>query len=347
LLKYLTETSYLNSQGDVVMDIDEESVLNSIRDLIAWSSKLNTLLYLELVFKPFNDYTYLHISGEKDSMYIPVYRVRGEPYIPISSIYGALRHIAEAVARSSLNSVSNDIEKMFIDMHCKQKDGGLRHICSNNFDYLKTIHELIRTLFEKGRDIERYFVTQDTKAEIFVVIDKALQIKNIEAIPSSVEPLLSFLCPICRLFGGLGMKSMITLLDVKIVPEAATTQTQTSINRSLGIAHTGYLYSTEYIALNELKLKIIVRNIKINSIESKILKALLTYLKDIGISIGGRKTLGLGRLKVDPDKSTGIYINLNTINNREELIKTIIAPETLTKQHLTSIINMLDTSDHQ
>lgn len=327
------------------ISIDEKTIVDMIKHLIHWNTKLNTLLYLELVLKPLNGYSYIHIGGERETAYIPVYKVGGEPYIPISSVYGALRRIVEAIVKSSIGSVSSDVERMFIASHCELEDKAIRHICSNDPQYLVNIEKLINIVFDK--DIERYFVTQEMKTEIQVAVNRAVESMKVEAIPSSIETLLSFLCPICRLVGGPGVKSRISILNIKPHVETLAIETKTSVNRALGTVHPGHLYSIESLALHGIEIAMVVRNVKPGSTEAKILKALITYMRDIGIFIGGRKTVGLGIFKVDVNESRGIYIDLESIdprapNSAEKFIRAIIAPETLSKQPLENIIDDLD-----
>lgn len=342
------------------LDIAEKHIYDVVKELIEWNSKLNNIIYLELVFKPFNDYSYVHISnGEKDSTYVPVYKVKGEPYISITSVYGALRRIVEGIAKSSINAMQNSIEKILAASHCELKDKALRHICAGDTQYLEIVNKIVYAIFDKDENIERHFVSEDVKTDIKIALSRALAeakkeiFVSLDVIPGSLEPLLSFLCPICRLVGGPSIKSKIGILSVKPYISAIVTHTKTSVDRVSNTVHPGYLYSIELLALDKLEIVMVVKNVKPNSIEMKLLKASLDYLMNIGITIGGRKTIGLGKFKLDPEESKGIYIDLKSIdiestksseNAIRTLIKVLVAPETLAKKPLKDIIKILDST---
>lgn len=327
--------------------MNSHNFVEKIRDLIAKEIKLNTILYLSLVFKPVEKNSYIHIgSGEKDLNYIPVYKVENKPYIPLTSVYGVLRDIGEKIVKQSLNNFVNRVEKEIVEAHCELEEDTIRHICSNNQDYLRDLIEITKNIFE-NKLLSIHFVSEESKQEILNQLDKALKTKNFKLIPRALEPFLSFLCPICRMFGGTSVKSKIDIINIKPSFETMLIRTRTSIDRPTSTVYIGSLFSEENLSIHVLEMNLIVRNIVEKSFEAKILKTLLKYLIEIGISVGGHKSIGVGKLVLDSKESRGIYIELSKITSKEEILKSIIIPEQLNLKPIEELINNLDPDKQQ
>jgi len=117
--------------------------------------------------------------------------------------------------------------------------------------------------------------------------------------------------------------------------------TRASISKQSLVALPGHLFTHEHAVIKKLSVDLIIKNIRRGSIEQKLLKALLSYLATIGISVGGLKSVGIGRYVLDSDESKGGYIDLNGINEKKELLDALINIETKIQKSLKNLINEL------
>ncbi|MEL9941049.1 MAG: RAMP superfamily CRISPR-associated protein [Ignisphaera sp.] len=315
--------------------MDANIVGNRLREFIEREKKLNTVLYLKLVFKPLNSLGLVHIASERGAAYTPVFRVGDEIYIPASSFIGALRSAAESIAKASLNAFGDTADRIFAEAHCEPEEDIIRHICSPRGDeYLSLVKNLVKVL-TSNRDLYRHFLTDDAATEISNIMGG---VDSLDKIPRELEPVLSALCPICRLFGGPGLGSKISVLRVE--PHIVSTHmvTHVSISRQSSTAMPQRLYTREYAALDSLSIDITIKNVVRGGPELRMLRAVLEYLNKVGISIGGAKSIGVGKLFLDLENSRGIYIDLNTINDKTKLLDALINIENLAQKPLGELL---------
>lgn len=115
-------------------------------------------------------------------------------------------------------------------------------------------------------------------------------------------------CTICGIFGSTQLASHIKIFDAKpLNPEGVKTFTRTgvAINREFGGAWGGLLYTEEFVTPGtEWSLRMEVINIKIfpevdqSDKRAVLLRTLLNILMNPGISIGARKSIGCGLIRL-------------------------------------------------
>ncbi len=315
-----------------------ESAVEKLRRFVELESKLSTLIYLKLVFKPYSEVGLMHIAMERETAYISVFKVGDRIYIPLSSVLGALRAVGESIAKGLTNSFADPVEKMFAEAHCELEEDTIRHICSPlGGGYIDFVKDLLNKL--KGdRSLYKHFLTDEALREVETIVENAKQLMDV---PRALEVVFSPLCPICNLFGGPGVESKISILRIEPEIMGIHNITRASISKQSLVALPGHLFTHEHAVIKKLSVDLIIKNIRRGSIEQKLLKALLSYLATIGISVGGLKSVGIGRYVLDSDESKGGYIDLNGINEKKELLDALINIETKIQKSLKNLINEL------
>lgn len=117
-------------------------------------------------------------------------------------------------------------------------------------------------------------------------------------------------CPICGIFGSTELASHIRIYDAYPEDEARTfTKTGVSIDRDFGAARPGLLFTEELVVPNTVwSFRMDVLNIKFlpepdkDDTRADILRKLLDYLLEMGISVGARKGVGCGLVKLKKAK---------------------------------------------
>jgi len=105
------------------------------------------------------------------------------------------------------------------------------------------------------------------------------------------------------IFGSQELASHIICFDAYPISQVITfVKPGIRVNRTLASVHPGGLYKEEYIAPGTLfKFKLRIINIDLDSdedIRARLLRALLHKMKEHGIQIGGRKSIGAGLVKL-------------------------------------------------
>lgn len=235
--------------------------------------------------------TPLHVGAESELTRKPIVRlkVNGKylPVIPAESIKGSLRNLAGKLAKTM--EFSNPIVNDAVKYHDKDK------------------HE--------GENIRKY--SSEAEAQIKEIFSEE-QIEEL-SLDDKLEYYFSLNCPICRLFGGRGVSAKINFFDAyPLVNEERKTPkiaayTSTSIDRNLGVALEGRLYSIEFIEPSKLlrfNLKAIAENIEPGSNESMVLARLIDCILLDGFTLGGVKSKGFGLMRIDEKNSKIKIANL-------------------------------------
>jgi CRISPR-associated RAMP protein (TIGR02581 family) len=121
--------------------------------------------------------------------------------------------------------------------------------------------------------------------------------KNAERSGESYEP-----CIICRIFGGPTLASHLTVHNaIPYSPFRTETKTSVSINRVTGAQYPGRLFDVEYIVpLTRFEFEARVDNIDLmsGSLEAKVVNYLVDILRKGQVWLGGRKSVGMGNVKL-------------------------------------------------
>ncbi|MBO3842807.1 MAG: CRISPR-associated RAMP protein [Candidatus Brockarchaeota archaeon] len=114
-------------------------------------------------------------------------------------------------------------------------------------------------------------------------------------------------CPICGIFGSTELASHIRIYDAYPKDDSARTFTKTgvSIDREFSAARPGLLFTEELVVPNVVwSFRMDVLNIRFlpepddGDPRAGLLKSLLDYLLKMGISVGARKSVGSGLVKL-------------------------------------------------
>ncbi len=268
---------------------------------------------------------------------LPVIRdVDGEPYIPGSSIKGVLRSLAEKITFN------------YWGIRCDPFTDANRGRCSFTAAILKAIKEAAmlyhpKTMSAKFEEEARSRVGRLLGSEWRVeeaLIDLVRKFSkgdgNTEGLVSELVNGMNLPCPVCRLFGNTELSSHIQVLDLRrrdsegrVIVQA---RTRVAIDRFRGAARPGALFDYEFIPQNyewRLKIRLVNVNLRADRPQDRLMKALLKYFSEIGITVGSMKSVGLGVLKLDASKTK---VREYTIKNlkvemREYLLSEVLGSE--------------------
>ena len=110
-------------------------------------------------------------------------------------------------------------------------------------------------------------------------------------------------CIVCRVFGGPTIASHLTVRDA--IPQSGVRteiRTSVSIHRITGGQYPGRLYTVEYVVPNsKFKFEMVIENIDLlgESNEAKLVRYLIKSLIEGRISLGRRRSIGMGKIRVD------------------------------------------------
>ncbi len=246
----------------------------------------------------------LHLGGGEEELLEVVINGERYLYVPQSSIKGSLRKLTELMARAS-STAFNGVEELIVRSHCEVEGRGLRHVCTDR----SALNEIVR---EIGGDLEilRLFVPPEDIDLIKDLLSKGHD-KGLEAL----EPFFATLCPICRLWGGRGLKGKVIIRDTLIRKYRTAGVTRVGIDRFTLTRKERILFTPIYGYLLELPVEIIVDNVLPGTSDAKLLAALLEYLSHVGMELGGLKSVGLGHLTLVTEDSKVYYADFRSCGN--------------------------------
>ena len=275
--------------------------------LIDWSGRIKRRLILYLVFRPATT-GMLHISsGGHGEALVQVLRVRGQPYVPPTSVKGVFRRIVEHLFKGSLDSLGG-LERLLAEAH-SEESGGIVHESPSLYELgVKLIRSEDEMFVEKV--LHRFMSNED--------VDR-FRAGAEEPEQRVLEPMLSALCPICRLIGSQGMAGTLKVMSVSLSVKGTVFRPHVGIDRSSRTRIEGAFFVEEAIQLDELKVWMVVDNPVPGAPEAVALAGLLEYLNKVGLMLGGGKSRGLGAFILDEGKSKGLILDYSKANTSEEL----------------------------
>lgn len=214
---------------------------------------------------------------------------REAPYIPGSSIKGVLRSLASQLAEGmGLGSCDPFIH----DRPC-----------------VKAVY-----LLKKLR--RGYLVGKEFKEVVREVGDLPAPIEDAARESSDYQDLVRRLeerrlpCPVCRLFGNTELASHVVVYDCHPAggraPSVAS-RTRVAIDRFRGAARSGALFQYEYVEPGgRWVLRIDLHNIDLRGggrAQDRLAVELLKYVTSHGIQVGGMKSVGLGLMSIEKEKT--------------------------------------------
>jgi len=218
-----------------------------------------------------------------DERYIPI--------IPAESIKGVIRAIATRIAKNmKFNTKAYGIFDVDEIVKSHRKDGHPEFV--KKFENI-TNDDLKKLLLKLNLFDEEY-------------INRLINELGVSEI---MELATSLSCPICLLFGAKHFAGKSLLSDAipmnqngEITRPKIETKTEIAIQRNTQTVKKGRLYIIQYIVPSKnihFKAKMIIDNVVNGTPEAKLLLKLLKYINAKGLFIGGMKSKGYGKMKVD------------------------------------------------
>lgn len=247
----------------------------------------------------------LHIGSRTEGLtklmlQFPV-RGRSIPIIPGESLKGVLRSLASAISRSVFPN--DDV------ILCHEKDS---HVRRENLNNLKN----------------KYYNIAEAELSKIFPRESIEELKQGDG-AQLLEYYLTLKCPICKLFGGKGVSGKILISDGLPQKEPdPMIYTSVAIDRRTRIAAEGRLFQVVAVKPDEnlrYRFRIIVDNVTRGSEEARLLSLLLEFLMKFGISVGGLKSRGYGKLAVDKDISEVIILKLREVEKGGDPLSNIRA----------------------
>lgn len=294
-------------------------------------------LVMNLIFKPVTTpFVHVGMGAGLERGLLEVFKVSvidgGTSYIiPSHSIKGILRRISEYVAKAS--ATNRELEHALIRAHCEVENEGIRHVCSSNDD-LRMINNYIDGIL-KDSSLAKKYIPEDSINEVSSRFREGGIREVIE-----VEPIVTIKCPICRLYGGNGLGGKVYIRDIVIKNGNVTVISRTSIERVTGKVREGSLFSVEALVIPKLELTIIIDDLKPKTTEAYIIACTLEWLANIGLSIGGMKSSGIGHYLLDIKESRGYLIDYENISDRE-FIRALANPIDYIKEYGVNIEELI------
>ena len=252
-------------------------------------------------------------AGPEPRLAIATIQVNGsiKPIIPESSWRGVLRRVGELIAKAS--RFRDRLDDEMARSHVEPESKPITHEVEDGV--LEEIHRMLREMREAG----------DKRLETVLRFISEDAIARGKPRREEYEGLLAPLCPICRLFGGLGLRSKLvisdTLLDADIYD-----RTHVSLSREAGVREEGRLFTAEYmVPRGYVPLEIIVHNVERGSGEAMILAGVLEWICKLGIEVGGFKSRGAGWMSLRKEDSEVYVVEFNRLTG-DEVVDLLLDP---------------------
>jgi CRISPR/Cas system CSM-associated protein Csm3 (group 7 of RAMP superfamily) len=266
--------------------------------------------------------TPLHIGGGQEMAYQRILRLPdGSLIIPSSTWKGAFRFLTLRIAQSYR---LEEIEKLAFEMLYSDKEK------------IRELYGKVLELFEealKGKDSPP-FNASDVKEKLLGVGFSELELASKELTSKFLEHYLALYCPIGRLYGNMFRRGAIRFLD-SIFKGKVQSRPGIGISRKRGVVEEGkgpfYIETTEVGV--RIPLTVIGEIEEFGETPAKLLASTLKAVKQIGLNIGKRKSVGLGLLSL-----VDSYFHLLEFKDDAEtlMISNIFKTPKLTLEEFTS-----------
>lgn len=220
--------------------------------------------------------------------------------IPSSTWKGAFRNISEQIAKQmEFGGIARLAVELYSEGGTKyRRDGG-------KFErYLKEFFEVLQG--------SKSDLIPDNKDQIESLLGElgysAEEIRKVkrdevdrEALAAMAEEYLALHCPIGKLYGNKVTAGKVRFFD-SIVNANPEIRAGTGIDRKSGKVQEKHLYFIKVIPKRDIRLTMIADNLLQGEEDAKLFAYTLKMIKTLGISIGSRKSSGLGFLEIKNGK---------------------------------------------
>jgi len=226
----------------------------------------------------------------------------GTPYIPGSSLKGALRSLAERMANAMGLRTCNVFSRL---SPCELAAATIR----------KAIDALVRGDVEVLSGGLSDILSRAKQSKEEAVKGLAEDISGIisgfsrpeqlpEAISSLVERLAGLPCPVCRLFGNKELAAHVDTLNAFPLEVNVKIHfiTRVAIDRFRMAARSGALFDYEFVPPGhrwEFHVRAYNLDLRGQDEASRLLRSVLDYIRDVGLEVGGMKSVGHGLLRLE------------------------------------------------
>lgn len=274
---------------------------------------LNPLEYKIIGFLEFKIEAPLHIgtgAGEARRAFVRILGDKGF-LIPSSTWKGAFRAISEMIARkmgfrSELTNLAvksfREEPRVTYEIDEKLQEEVLNVLRGDKSSIIPYSSEgLIEVASEIGF----------THEEIDEIRDRGFNAHD-NLLGRLTESILAIHCPIGKLYGNHVLAGKLRFFDTILEQRANMIHERfgIAIDRCSGRVKNESLFILESIVGGEIKLKIIADNLTPGAEDSKLFASTLEVIKNFGICMGARKSVGMGVLTLNSESSQWYIINL-------------------------------------
>jgi len=226
----------------------------------------------------------------------------GRLIIPSTTWKGAFRNLSELIAR---NTIFSGLSGLAVKLYSEKRAGITYRGDRKQFNHY--VEEFKEEFMKRGKELENLFRELGYDGG---EIERALQDRVI--LEKMAEDYLATYCPIGRLYGNRILAGKVRFLDT-FLKSGTMYKPSVGIDRASGKAREGALYEINVIPPGlQIKLKMIIDNLIPREDDARLFGATLNTIKMIGISIGSRKSVGLGRLSLH----NGIFYMVDLRNDK-------------------------------
>ena len=281
------------------------TLIGTIRKILERRQVLHSRAVLRLLFRP-RSVIRIGSGAEETRALAPTLKVSvGSSRYPIileSSWRGMFRRIGESIAKSSLESMET-LERKIAEAHYEPEEGPIMHYLDPHLKN-RMVSEL------KNLDVD--LLTRFTGREIIETIRD-----------TELEQFIELVCPICRLWGGPALRSLLTLGDTILKNVYTYSRTHVGLDRLTGVREEKILFTAEYVCTDRIDLEVIVDNVLPTTTEAKILAGTLEWILKMGIVLGGFRSRGVGYLELDERESKVLLAEFYQIKNGVEIAQAL------------------------
>ena len=228
----------------------------------------------------------------------------GTPYIPGSSLKGALRSLAEKLARGSNRKVCNifaDLTPCELAAAVARKALDAIRLSSPEF-FRRELADILSRAGVIGGELK------ELADEIGSIVSAVRGPEDLEdAIGKLINVLNGLPCPVCRIFGNKELASHVRIMNA--YPKAGQQKpepqfrTRVALDRFRRAARSGALFDYEFVPPG-YKWDFEMRVLNLDLLKpcddvSKLLRHVLDYVAEFGLEVGGMKSVGHGLMKFE------------------------------------------------
>jgi CRISPR/Cas system CSM-associated protein Csm3 (group 7 of RAMP superfamily) len=266
----------------------------------------------------------VHVGGAREGNVLYGLKLPdGRLLIPSSAWKGAFRALAEKLA-PTLPTIG--LERLAVEkVMPAQSPAEARAFVTNLVDEFRAALEKRASTLFNPVDVEEKLLSLGYSADPALIVD----------LRWALVQYLSLYCPVGRLFGNWARAESLHFFDT-ILASGTQRRPGVGISRETGTAQRDVLY---YVETSEAKLRVpLVLTGEVEekgSTPAKLLASLLEAIEAVGLSIGGRKSVGLGLLSLEETRFHAFELGTGPDANGALLVNPLNAPPMILREFAT------------